>query len=668
MILRGPLPTLVLVTFALVAPLPADWRDDIGFTRLQLLAGSGLPAAPAQGFTQVEALESAANYSPNTANANFTGKSFTLKSVASGVSNHATTVANNFYGNTTSLFAGNIPIDLFNANTYITADFLKTGTSSEPAVETHAVQNHSWVTTSTYSSAAEASQRLDYAINRDGFVCVVGENNGNSTLLPDLLGQGYHTISVGLVNGSHSAGFTTLDGTGRIKPDIVAPDGLTSFATPMVSSAAGLLYSKLVELAPTLLTADKPRVIKALLLASATKDTVTSWSNTSTRPLDIRYGAGELNVNHAFNALVAGRANASNNTLLNSRGWAAESVSANSSMTYYFTIPAGPAAPPFCAALTWHRVITDNRVGIAWGNLSTSMANLNLRLYQANGFAPGSLISESLSTVDNVQHIYQPTLPPGNYALVVENSSTTDTDYGLAWHSLPAVSIVATNPTAREIDQQQGLITITRNGDTTLPLYVPIWVSASALANSGFQPLPSSVTIPTGEDSATLPVIPITDDLAEGNRSVTVAITSDFGLVRDPVQTAVVTIEDKPFDAWRFANFTSIELNDSGISATNADPDNDELPNLIEYALNLNPKIPGIAEILSGMETGYLSISTTKNLAATDINWGAEVSADLGIWSPALTLVNTNTDFAARDSVATGDAEKRMIRLKITRP
>jgi len=661
-----------MVSFAVVTPVLADWKDDIGYTRLQLLAGSDLPTAPSQGFTQVEAFEIATNYTPDTANLNFTGKTFALKSGSSGISNHATTVANNFYGNATSLLTGNIPVDLYNVNSYVGTEFLKVGSFSEPAVDTHAVHNHSWVTTSTYASAAEANQRLDYAINRDGFVCVVGENNGNTTLLPDLFGQGYHTISVGLANGSHSAGFTTLDGSGRIKPDIVAPDGYTSFATPMVSSAAGLLYSKLTDLAPTfvpaLVPADKPRVIKALLLASASKDTVASWTNTSTRPLDIRYGAGELNINHAYNDLRAGRVAASNSTFLKSRGWAAESVSGNSSKTYYFTIPAGSTSPPFCAALTWHRVITDNRSGSSFGNLTTSMANLNLHLYQANGFAPGNVISESLSAVDNVELIYQSALAPGNYALVVENTSAAATNYGLAWHSLPAVSIVATIPNAREIDQQQGLITITRNGDTTLPLYVPVWVSASALANTGFQPLPSSVTIPAGQSSTTLPVIPITDDLAEGSRSVTVAIASDFGLVRGPVQTAVVTIEDKPFDTWRFANFTSVELNDSGTSGANADPDGDQLPNLIEYAMNLDPKNPGIAPVTSGIESNYLSISATKNTAATDITWSAEVSADLANWSPAVILTNTTNTFTARDSVATSTAEKRMLRLRITRP
>ncbi len=653
--------------FGFSAPLHAEWKDETGFTRLQLLAGPELPDAPTQGLTQGEAPDASNNYAPDVANANYTGKTFTLKSGASGASGHATTVADYFYGNTTSLLTGNIGIDVYNANGFISTNFLKTGTFSEPAFETRAVQNHSWIGI-TYSSAAEADQRLDYAINRDGFVCVVGENNGASEPLPELLGQSYHTISVGLANGNHSAGFTTIDGSGRIKPDIVAPESYTSFATPMVSGAAGLLYSKLAAAPYSLTGADKPRVIKALLMASATKDTVASWTNTAARPLDLRYGAGELNVNHAYNDLRAGRATASNSVFLKERGWSAETVASSSSKTYYFTIGTGTVSTPFSAALTWHRIVTDNRMGGQWGSLTTSMANLELHLHHANGFAVGALISESRSAVDNVELVYQSALAPGNYALVVENGPSADTPYALAWHSLPAVSITATVSTARESDLQQGVVTLTRTGDTTLALQVPLSISGTAISGSHYQALPASVIVPALQTSVSIPIIPVSDDLAQGSRSVVVSVAADFALVRDATQTATVTIEDKPFDAWRFGYFNSSELGDPATSGPVADPDSDQLQNLIEYALGLNPKSRGVTTASVTQSSGYLTLTAPKNPAATDISWSAEVTADLTHWTSAVTLTNTSTSFQARDSIPVSSAPKRLIRLKITRP
>ncbi|RPJ32920.1 MAG: hypothetical protein EHM17_12030, partial [Verrucomicrobiaceae bacterium] len=341
--------------------LRADWKDEIGFTRLQQLAGSDLPTASTSGLAQIEALDGNGKCAPDTGSPLFANKTFLLKSGASSISNHANRVATNFYGSN-SLLPGNATVNVHNANNWLGSGFLNLGINDLPLTETRAVQSHSWIGLSEISDsqAAEANMRLDYAINRNGFVCVVGENNGSTNPLPQLLGQGYHTISVGRDDGNHSAGITTLDGSGRSKPDIVAPsaspESATSWTTPMVAGAAGLLHTRLSASPYSLTGANRPRAVKALLLASATKNTVPNWDNTVTRPLDERYGAGELNIHHAWLAMSAGR-KSSGNTTHGIRGWAAEPVSGNSSKTWFFTIPAGAPATPFCAALTWHRVV-----------------------------------------------------------------------------------------------------------------------------------------------------------------------------------------------------------------------------------------------------------------------------------------------------------------------
>lgn len=64
---------------------------------------------------------------------------------------------------------------------------------------------------------------------------------------------------------------------------------------------------------------------------------------------------------------------------------------------------------------------------------------------------------------------------------------------------------------------------------------------------------------PPGQSSTTLQVTPVADFIARGNRSISMAVAADFALVSDAAQPAVVTLQDKPFDAWRFANFTDPE-------------------------------------------------------------------------------------------------------------
>ena len=659
-------PLVAILTLGLAeSPLWADWKEEIGFTRLQLLAGAELPTSPTLGATQVEAFyPNTTNYAPDTSSPLFTGKTFLEKSGASGASMHAQQVAENFYG-TGSLQPGAAAVDLFEVQNWVNAGFLNYG-GAEPVSEVRAVQNHSWAGSFGNTTIdTEISRRLDYAINRDAFVCAVGlfNEDANHPVHAQLLCQTYNTISVGRDDGLHTKGFTTLDGSGRTKPDIVAPsaypNAFTSFTTPMVASAAGLLHAK-VSAAPFSLTgADRPRVVKALLMAAARKDTVPAWDNTAARPLDDVYGAGELNILHAYNALRAGKKTAGS-TQHGMRGWAAESVG-SSTMTYYIHIPSGAPSTPFCAALVWHRVVP-------YPSLNPSLANLSLRLHHASGSTTGTLIAESLSTVDNVELIHQTALPPGDYALVVSKISGSTTPYALAWHSLPAVTVAATAPTAREIDGQTGTVTLTRTGDTTLPLHVPLSIGGTAVAGSHYQALPASITIPAGQTSATLQIIPISDFLAQGDRSVTLAVAADFAIAANPAQSAAVTIQDKPFDEWRFPRFTSPELANPAISGENADPDGDQLPNLVEYALNLAPKTPNLSPVAMIDSGGYLALSAPKNLAATDITWAAETSGTLTAWTSATILTNTSASFLARDTVLKTSASRRFIRLKILRP
>lgn len=610
------------------------------------------------------------NFTPDPANLLFTGKTFTVMERPSAPSGHATGVATNFYGSTTSLLPGAFAVDSYYAVDWMQDNSLQTGQPVAPLIETRAIQNHSWISTQGFisvPSAEEVNKRLDFAIDRDGFSSVVGVNNGNSTTLPYILSQSYHTISVGLSNGNHSAGFTTLDTTGRIKPDVVAPElNYTSFATPMVASTAGLLHEKLSQSPHSLTGADLPRVTKALILATATKDNVPSWSNTPTRPLDLRYGAGQLNAHHAWQALRGGNLPPSGVTQHPSRGWSAGSIPANGSSTWFFTIPTGSIPTPFCAALTWHRSVTDGP-GPGWGNLQVSLANLNLRLHHAPDFTVGTLITESASLVDNVELVNQTALPAGTYALVVENTSATATRAALAWHSLPAVTVAATDDAAAEIDGSTALVTFTRTGDTGLPLLVPITTGGTAISGTDFAAIPATVTIPAGSATTTLTVTPVSDTLAQGARTVTIAAAADFALVRDPAQNAAITLEDKPFDAWRFANFDPTELANPAHSSETADPDADSLPNLIEYALGLSPETPDANPITAAEAGGYLQLTATKNPAATDITWSAEASGDLETWIPANIDTNTSGVFVASDTVEIEGTEKRFMRLKVER-
>ena len=593
-------------------PLLAGWQDDIGATRLfQTFADVPLSAGL---VTQVEAALSGANfYLPDGNHPPFAGVEIINRGPGTGLRSHATAVGAYLYGSIEGLLPDTPTVHAYNASSWLEGNFLGfNGGAAAPQVEPARLQNHSWVATGDELSAAsveEIGRRLDFAVQRDGFICVAGTNNGSSTTLPKLLVQAYNQITVGLRSGNHAAGFTAFDGVGRIKPDLVVPDFFTSYATPKVAGAAGLLHARATEQPHALSGADLPRLVKALLLAGATKEEFGAWAQTEERPLDLRFGAGELNLLLSYRILESGRATPNAEVFGPETGWAAGSVPGGGRRTYFFEIPAEAGPAPFSVALAWHRLVEDGSPGPMWSPAPLPLVDLDLALHRAEqdeldpAPLPGDLVALSASPVDNVEHLYAPALAPGRYALVVDSPvDAPATDYALAWRSTPAVRVTATGAEARELDGVAGEFTITRTGSSATPLFVPLVVGGDAVSTTHYTALPASVLIPAGALSVSLAVTPVADSLAQGDRSITLAIAGDYSLAAGEPAQAVVALRDKPYDAWRHDAFTAGQLADAAVSGEAADPDGDGLPNLLDYALGASPATPDDAAVSPRLE------------------------------------------------------------------
>ena len=435
---------------AVHAQLTTTQKDDIGFTDLQLKLGGNTPTGEGISVSQVEAREdkdgsgsiAPAEYRPDP-NV-FTDKNFVYGSGGStGVSNHATKVGRYFYG--TSSLASDIGVapervTVYDASGFLQSNFLKTGDSTAlPAVETNDVQNHSWIANSVNATFdVEALRRMDYAIQRDDFIATFGLNNGSGTTVPNLMAGAYNGIVVGRSDGEHSRGGTTVDGGFRTKPDIVVPTSATSWAAPTVGGAAALLLET-ARSTPALSDASKSVVVKSLLLTGATRDEpefAGAWSHTSTQPLDAVYGAGELNVLHSHDILVQGQQNATGAATVSSSGWDLGNSSATVPQLYFFDLDTADSTFEIAASLVWNRNIIpeDGQAGQGTDfTFEANLANLNLRLYSASGFALGSELMASISDDFNVELIVADGLAPGRYAWEV-SSGTTGTEYGFSWN------------------------------------------------------------------------------------------------------------------------------------------------------------------------------------------------------------------------------------------
>ena len=416
------------------------YKATVGYDKLKSEVGAGLANGAGVVVALAEANTGGAGtntYFLNTADSQFSGKSFTDISnlTPRNISGHATGVGQLFFGNTTSMSGGVTSVQVYDAENFVVSQQQLGNAGVNPnSTLGFSVMNHSYIGNSLPAAiAGESNARLDYTIARDNFTSVVALGNGGS--LPQLYGQSYNSIVVGLSNGGHSQGATDLGVAGRVKPDIVSPQGTTSEATPLVSSTAALLHQAAAGFGTP--NARNSEAMKAIIMAGATKDTIPTWSNTTTRPLDSVYGAGQLNVYNSYRILEAGETSGVisvpiTNPAVNSglQGWDfGTSITPGSPLHWNFNVADGSSISEASILLTWNAQYRD-----ALGNFTSglSLANMDLRLFRSNNGVLGSEVGASLSTIDNVEHIYLKNLSSGGYTIQV--SSNLDTRFGLAWN------------------------------------------------------------------------------------------------------------------------------------------------------------------------------------------------------------------------------------------
>ena len=181
-------------------------------------------------------------------------------------------------------------------------------------------------------------------------------------------------------------------------------------------------------------------------MAGTNKNAVARWVRTPTQPLDLQYGAGQLNDENAYQILSAGPQTPSLSSTVSSTGWSCQTfaTSASPATNYFFVVPAGTSYD-FSTILTWERQIAataGNQILETSATFTPSMGTLDLQLLQSNNrlSTSGALFDQSISSIDNVQDIFQRTLAPGTYDLRVSLATNSGSaSYALAsncspWH------------------------------------------------------------------------------------------------------------------------------------------------------------------------------------------------------------------------------------------
>jgi|GEM_PF-963901 len=424
------------------------YKTQVGFDKLRNEVGPTLANGSGITVGLVEANTGGAGtntYFPNVSIPEFALKTFVDESNLSprNTSVHSTLTGQFFFGSSTSMSPGVTNIRVYDAENFVGVKQALGAAGTNPVATSFSVVNHSYIGTVSAgfptSLAVEANARLDYTITRDNFTSAVALNNGVGSL-PAIYGQSYNSIVVGRSDGLHSFGLTTLGVAGRTKPDIVAPSGTTSGATPIVSSAATLLHSAANDFGMT--NARNSEAMKAIIMAGASKDPFPTWSNTTTQPLDSKFGAGEVNVYNSYKILQAGESNGvitipvANSNL---KGWD-YGPSIDPTTPMYWNINVGQTVTEASILLDWNAKYQD---GSGNFNSTLSLANMDLKLFDSTTSFLGTEIVSSRSLVDNIEHIYLRNLNAGLYTIQV--SSTANSAFGLAWNftAVPEPSSIA---------------------------------------------------------------------------------------------------------------------------------------------------------------------------------------------------------------------------------
>jgi hypothetical protein len=103
------------------------------------------------------------------------------------------------------------------------------------------------------------------------------------------------------------------------------------------------------------------------------------------------------------------------------------------------------------------------------------------------------------------------------------------------------------------------------------------------------------------------------------------------------------------------------------------DPDGDTIPNLLEYALDLNPLTSDPAGLPRvGREGNFITLTYTKVTTATDIGYAVDQSTDLASWTTANTqdeIVSTVGNVQTiKAKVDIGTSSRLFLQLRVSRP
>ncbi|MGA3170150.1 MAG: LamG-like jellyroll fold domain-containing protein [Chthoniobacteraceae bacterium] len=275
----------------------------------------------------------------------------------------------------------------------------------------------------------------------------------------------------------------------------------------------------------------------------------------------------------------------------------------------------GSTAPPYWVRMTrTGNVITgyESATGTTWNEVGSETFTMVPNVYVGLCACAHNNADLGTSTMDNI---------------------TVSTEGSLAF-SNALYTVSEQGPSAT--------ITVSRTGGSLDAVGVTYSTVPGGSAASGTSYVATSGTLSwaNGDSSTKSFTVPIIDpNIAGPNLSVDLALSNPTGGVTlGPLSTATLTIIENSYNTWLYEVYGGSASNPA-YSAPLATPDNDGIPNLLKYAMSINPGVNAQAQMPTvATANGHPQITFQWNYNVSDVTYVVQASnSPNGTWTPLAT-------------------------------
>ncbi|HET7625114.1 MAG TPA: Calx-beta domain-containing protein, partial [Verrucomicrobiae bacterium] len=159
------------------------------------------------------------------------------------------------------------------------------------------------------------------------------------------------------------------------------------------------------------------------------------------------------------------------------------------------------------------------------------------------------------------------------------------------------------------------------------------------------------------------------------NKTIDLALNNALGAILGTPSTAIVTIMESSYSLWKFDHFGT-NADNPDIAGNLADPDNDKIPNILEYAFASDPNAftPGSA-ISGAVANNHFQLTFNRNSSATDLTYVLQATTSFtNAWKSLMTYTSysgwtTNAPgINVSESAAVGSPPDQSVRVTLTDP